>query len=252
MSSWSKHRKYTYASIVIVVAVVLIGVPSYEHFYKAPTCFDGLKNGYEQGIDCGGSCQKLCASAYLPPKVDWKFYEEIAPGIYNLAAYIENPNTDAVAVDVPFHMVLYSALNLPISDTKGTVTLPPHRNTLAFLSAVKIGGNPPNVAPFFEFTGSPDWNKKTDQLTSLVVGKTQFTSGSGNSSLQVTLTNVSVNDLPRLQVYAILYDQDKNPVGFSKTVVDGIPGNSSVTAPFTWPTDFGGKVISQEILPVAE
>ena len=238
--------------MVIIVVVGAIGFPAFFYFYKAPTCFDGKRNGGEQGIDCGGSCVKLCASAFLSPKIDWTRYEEIAPGVYNLAAYIENPNTEAVAVDVPFHMALYDAAGIKISDTSGMVTLPPHRNTLAFLPAVRVGQSSPAAMPFFEFTAGPDWNKQVDPLIDLVVGEKQFTDESAGASLQVALQNIGVQKIPSLKVNVILYDKDNNAIGFSQTVVDGIAGKGGAMAPFTWPTGFGGKVISEEILPVAE
>jgi hypothetical protein len=252
MSSWSKRRKISYVSIVVVVVIVPVSLLAFHTFYKAPTCFDGLKNGSEQGVDCGGSCQKLCASAFLPPKLDWARYEEIAPGIYNLAAYIENPNTDVGASNVPFHMVLYDSVGVPVVDTAGTMILPPHRNTLAFLPAVKIGQSRPATVPLFEFTAGPEWIREADPLANLVVGDQNYSEGVGGSSLQVSLKNNGVQPIPPLHVYVVLYDKDKNVLGFSKTVLDGIPGNGSVVAPFTWPSSFNGQVISQEILPVAE
>ena len=59
MSSWSSERKSVYALIMLVIVLALIGVPSYFLFYTPPSCTDGVKNGTEQGIDCGGSCTKL-------------------------------------------------------------------------------------------------------------------------------------------------------------------------------------------------
>jgi hypothetical protein len=42
--------------ILIILLIVLIRI-----FYikPAPTCADGIKNGNEQGIDCGGPCLAL-------------------------------------------------------------------------------------------------------------------------------------------------------------------------------------------------
>ena len=38
----------------------------------------------------------------------------------------------------------------------------------------------------------------------------------------------------------------------SKTIVDGIDGLGLVDAPFTWAENHQGKVVSIEVLPVAE
>jgi hypothetical protein len=58
--------------------------------------------------------------------------------------------------------------------------------------------------------------------------------------------------LDNVSVYVVLYDKDSNALGFSKTSVDEIPANGSSIAPFTWPLDRNGGVISIEVLPVEE
>ena len=251
MASWSKRRRLIYGGIVIVFVAAAIIVPGFFLFYKAPTCFDGVRNGSEQGVDCGGSCQKLCASAFKSPSVSWARSENVVPGLYNIAAYVINPNADGEARNVPYHMGIYDDHGTSITDITGTMTLPSNRNTLAFQGTVNVAKQIP-ARILFEFTGAPDWNKRADPLAALsIVGKDYSEDGAG-SSLTVTLKNASVNPLPRMTVYAVLYDQDGNAIGFSRTVVDGIAPQGTAVAPYTWPQNRHGKVISIEILPVAE
>ena len=96
MASWSSRRRSPYGSIVVLVIILFIGVPAFYLFYKAPTCFDNKRNGDELGTDCGGSCVKLCQSAFLPPRVEWggAKVEKVVNGLYNVAAYIVNPNVN--------------------------------------------------------------------------------------------------------------------------------------------------------------
>jgi hypothetical protein len=240
-----------YLSAAAIVVIVAVGLPLYFKLYKPPTCFDGLKNGSEQGVDCGGSCEKLCQSSFLPPSVSWTRFEQVAPGLYNVAAYIINPNKEAEARNVPYHLVLYDKAGIPILDKKGTVTLPPHRNTLAFMGSLNVAQSIP-IKAAFEFLELPDWNKKADPLGSVRITDQNYTEDDVGSSLQVSLQNTSVYPIPGVHVYAILYDDSKNAIGFSKTVLDDIPAGQTVIAPFTWPLKHGGKVISEEVLPVIE
>lgn len=252
MSSWSKRRKISYLLVGLFVAIVLIALPIFFITYKAPTCFDGLKNGDEFGIDCGGSCVRLCQNAFLSPSVAWTRFEQVAPGLYNIAAYIINPNIEGEALNVPYHLALYDKDGLLITDQKGTVNIPPHRNTIVFKGAVSTGKRNP-VKALFEFTQAPDWHKKTDNLTNLKTVDKKYSEEPGlGSSLSVYIENTSVRDTGRLSVYVVLYDNDANAIGFSKTVIDNIPGKSIGIAPFTWPTDRNNKVVSIEVLPVAE
>ncbi len=251
MSSWSKRRKSVY---LIVIAVILIGaviVPAYLLFYHPPTCSDGIRNGSEQGVDCGGACERLCQNSFLSPSLAWTRFEEVAPSLYNVAAYIINPNTEGEAVNVPYHLSLYDDRGVLITDTNGVVTLPPHRNAIAFQGAINVGQRVPAKA-LFEFLAPPNWHKRSDPLSAVVVGDKSYVEEESGSSLTVTLKNTSVYALPKIAVYAVLYDKDGNALGFSKTYIDEIPPKGNGLAPFTWPLSRNGKVISIEILPVQE
>jgi len=236
---------------LVVITLAVVGYIVFSFVYKAPTCFDGLRNGNETGVDCGGSCQRLCPSAFVSPSVSWTSFEELAPGLYNASAYIVNHNDTVEAIGVPFHIVLYDSSGQEIVDVPGTVHIPPHRNTLAFISSIPVGQKVPYRA-FFEFTGTPDWKKRSDTLTSLAIGNKKYTEDVSGSSLMVTLKNTAVAPLGKMSVYVILSDINANIIGFSKTIVDGIAGLGSVQAPFTWQENRRGKVISIEVLPVAE
>jgi len=251
MASWSEKRKFIYATGTLIVIIGAIGIPAFLFFYKAPTCFDGKQNGSEKGIDCGGKCTRLCQNSFLSPNVAWARLERVVPGVYNAAAYIINPNTEGEAKSVPYHMAIYDKDGMLIIDQDGVVTLPPHRNTLAFLPLIRVANSIP-VKVLFEFKGAPNWYKKSDPLSSIEIVEKNYTEEGNNSSLKVTLKNDSVNNIGRLNVYVVLYDGMGNAIGFSKTIVDEILARSSITAPFTWNTNRNGEVVSVEVLYVAE
>ncbi len=251
MSSWAKRRRTIYVTTITIIVFGIIGVPVFLLLYKAPTCFDGVKNGDERNIDCGGSCQKLCQDEFLSPIVGQPRFEELAPRLYNIATYIINPNIDGEAKNVPYHMYIYDAKGMLIKQIDGKVTLPPHRNTLAYQSAINVGERTPaRVA--FEFADVPNWERKDDTLSPLMVIDKKYTEDDFGSSLSVTLKNNSVRPIPKTSVYAVLYDKDGVAIGFSKTYIDDISPEKTVVAPFTWPVNRHDSVISIEVLPVAE
>lgn len=252
MSSWSKRRKLLYLSVVLIIVIGVVVIPAFLLLYHAPTCSDGIKNGNEEGVDCGGSCERLCQTSFAPATVAWTRFEKVTPSLYNVASYVVNPNVSGEAVDVPYKVDLYDKDGGLILEQSSTVTLPPHRNTLAFIPSVNVGKQIPAHAVFAGFTAAPNWHKQGDQLSALEVMDKKYTEDANGSALQVTLQNDSVNPLPRMTVYAVLYEQSGNALGFSKTVIDSIPGQGTVIAPYTWPANHGGKVVSIEILPVAQ
>jgi hypothetical protein len=251
MATWSQKRKFTYAFFAALIVIGGITIPVFKIFYKVPTCSDGIQNGNELGIDCGGRCTRLCQSDFLAPNVAWTRLEPITPSLYNVAAYIINPNTEGEADNVPYHVSLYDKDGMLIIEKAGTVTLPPHRNTLAFENALNIGKRIPARASF-EFTAPPVWYKQTDKLTALSIDSKDYSEDTNGSSLAVKLKNNSVLNLGTVHAFAVLYDKIGNVIGFSKTIVDEIPAGATVTAPFTWNINRKGEVISIEVLYVAE
>ena len=251
MATWSSRRKFTYGSLVILAIVLIVGLPAFLLLYKAPTCFDGKQNQGEQGIDCGGPCVKLCPSSFLPPEVIWTKAEPVAPGLYNVAAYIINNNLSGAAYGVPYEMQLFDAEGVLITYKYGTVDIPPHRNTLAFEGSIATEKRVPTKAIIT--LGAPPWVKQTDELDNLVIVDKKYSEDQNSSSLQVTLKNVGVTPYDDLTVYAVLYDANGNTLDFSRTVIDTVPANGgTVTAPFTWPVSHSGEVVSIEVLPVLE
>lgn len=256
MVSWSTKRRWTYISVIATVIVVLIVVPGFFTFYKAPTCFDGIQNEGEQGIDCGGPCTKLCQTAFLPAKIMWADAEEIVPGTYDLGAYIENSNLNGAATNVPYTFSVYDDQGVLITEQNGTMTIPAGRNTLAFIGGVKTGTRvPAKGGVTFQFDASPIWGKSYDSLGNLVIGTPNFNeSGSSAtgvvSSLTVPIGNSGLTPYNNVTVYAVLSDKNGNHIGFSETYLNSVPPSGSITAPFTWPNSFNGRVVSEEILPV--
>ena len=251
MSSWSKHRRFEYAGIVIAICVAAVVILVFYFFYTPPSCFDGVRNGREQGLDCGGSCARLCPSSFMTPTVSWTRFEEVAPGLYNLGAYIINPNPTGEAVSVPYRFTLYDGQGLPVTVREGSMVLPPQRAALAFAGAVDVGRRIPAKA-LFEFTASLDWHSRPDPLVELTIGGKEYFEDETGSSLTVEIGNTGLYPLGRMSVSVILYDSSKNALGFSRTVIDGIQAQSQSIAPFTWPVNRHGKVVSIEVLPVAE
>lgn len=250
MSSWSTRRKTTYALLTVFTLFVLIVIPLFLWLYKPPTCTDGIRNGDEGGIDCGGSCIKLCQSTFIPLRVTWggAKFERVSKGLYNLSSYIENNNIYGSAEKVPYKITLYDSSGLMITDKRGSIDIPPHRNVIVFENAVNTRERVP-VKATFEFLAPPVWFKSHDVLNNIAIIKKDYKELDNSSFLNVTLENKGLTPYENLTVYSVLYDSENNAIGFSKTVVDEILPKSKQDISFTWPFDRQGRVVSIEVLP---
>lgn len=252
MASWSSRRKLAYSSIIILALILLVVIPAFLYFYKAPTCTDRILNGDETGVDCGGSCVRLCQSSFLPPQISWggAKFEKVAEGLYNVASLIENKNVNGAALNVPYKISLYDKEGILITEKKGAVTLYAHRNSLAFEPAISVGKRIPTKATF-EFLQAPVWFKSHDALDGLAVVDKKYDEDETSSSLEVTLENRTLFPYKNIDVSVILSDSEGNAIGFSRTTIDSITEKSGrEVAPFTWPISREGAVKSIEVVTI--
>ncbi len=142
-SQWAAKRKLTYSIILIVLVILFIGVPTYFFFHHTPTCEDGVQNQDEKGVDCGGMCKRLCVSDISNPIVLWQRVFQVAPGVYNAVAYIQNPNVQIEVAKVPYTFKLYDANNVLIIQQSGTTFIPADQTFAIFEPSIRTGSRVP-------------------------------------------------------------------------------------------------------------
>lgn len=245
--SWSSKRKSLFGYGFLLVVLLVVGIPLFKIFYIAPTCFDGRQNQNETGVDCGGKCARVCASAFFSPHVKWTQVDRISKGTYNVGAYIENPNLDGAASNVEYLFKLYDKSAHLIGERRGSVYLPAHKNTLVFESGIQTGESLPGPVTF-EFTKPIEWEKTSFQNDGIIVSNKDFKSDKNISTLTATLKNTTLEDYQPFYVYAVLYGVDGNQIGFSRTKTDGLKRGSTANIEFTWPVEKVG-VSTTEIIP---
>ena len=84
------------------------------NFNKALTCTDGIQNGNETGVDCGGSCPNACLSQVDSVSVLWARAFQVIPGRYNAVAYIVNHNKNTAVQKISYRFRFSDANNFYI------------------------------------------------------------------------------------------------------------------------------------------
>ena len=245
--SWSSRRKSFFGYGFTLIVILAVGIPLFKIFYVAPTCFDGKQNQNENGIDCGGKCARVCASAFLSPNIRWSQVDEVGNGTYNLGAYIENPNLDGAATNVEYIFKIYDKDAQLIGERTGVTYLPAHKNTLVFESGIQVGKRVPGPVTF-EFTKPIQWEKTAFQNDGIIVSEKRFINEKEGALLTAVVKNTTLDSYGPFNVYAILYDAEENQVGFSRTKIDGLFRGASAGIQFTWPTE-KADVLTTEIIP---
>lgn len=246
--SWSSRRQTFYIGGIGGILVLLIGLPLFLLLYNPPSCTDGKKNQDEAGIDCGGSCQKICPFQIPEPIVKWARSLSVQAGVYNAVAYIENPNVSFGAIKAPYIFRVYDAEGLLIAERKGQTFVPPGKVFAIFEPAIDVGERIPERT-LFEFTKVFDWQKMTAQDGALVIPTFTLRDEDTAPRLEAEVANRAVRGVSETEVVALLFDVQNNVVGFSRTITTPIPAQSTVPVVFTWPKPFANKSARVEIIP---
>lgn len=246
--SWSSRRRALYLLGVLVALAIVVGVPAFFFFYEPPTCTDGVQNGLEDGVDCGGECPIICSFSAADPLTHWSRLFQIVPGVYTTLALVENPNATVGAADIPYSFKLRDADNVLVYEKKGLISLSPSTVVPIFETGLQTGSRVPTRS---EFTlGVPVWVRQEPRERDVSVREQKLEDEASRPTLTATLRNDTTSDIGRFTTVAILYDIDGNALHASRTIVDGLAGLSETRVIFTWPQPFSGSVAKIDIIPV--
>lgn len=248
--SWGTRRRNTVVFLVIVFLLIPLAVGLFLAFYNPPSCFDGKQNGKESGVDCGGNCELICTSETLPPVVVWQRFFEVENNVYNLLAYVENPNPSAGVKELGYKFTLYNRDNVPIAEKTGFFRLRPK----SVVPIIENGINTKNQSPervTFEILDDYLFEKEQPRPNVLIIKNENYRSGP-TPRVTATIDSISLNPIEDISVIVLLYDVFDNVVGSSSTYIEKIDGEGSESIVFTWPNRFREDVTRLEIIPIYE
>lgn len=218
----------------------------YVATYQPATCFDGIQNGGERGVDCGGDCVRICVADALPPAIVWAESFEIVPGQYNAVAYVENRNQSAAADALRYTFRLYNGSEM-LAERSGVTNLPPNSTYPIFAGRILTDRPLPVTRTELELEPLAYWLPAT-------IGREQFrtvnqvlTGADAQPRLTVTLENILIPDAREVEVVATIFNAAGKPVTASQTFVDMVPGRGTADLVFTWPERIAHTVRSCEI-----
>jgi len=247
--SWASRRQFKYLAGLFIFLALIVFAFTYKLIFKQPTCSDGKQNGEETGVDCGGSCIRVCDAEATTPVVIWSRAFPVIDNNYNLVAFVENRNKDSAVVSADYEFRIYDTNNKLLGRRQGKTFIPPNQQFPVFESRFYAGDS--NVKSIsFEFTSPLVWVKKDPTLQTLPinVSKISFDNNPDTPTLSANIDNNSIYDIPEFDVIAILYDIDHNAINASKTHKGKLLNNSSTQAYFTWPEAFDVEPVMKEVL----
>lgn len=248
--SWASKRRTIYGSGLIMFFILVLGVPAFMFWYEPSTCFDGVQNQEELGVDVGGPCLLLHSSQVQNTAILWARSFEVIPGVYNSVAQVDNPNFSAGAIGVPYSFKLFDGNNILIAERKGRTYLSPNKVVSVFEGGIGTGERVP-TRTFFEFLEEPVWEKVSSSIEGLEVKSRTLDSEEIAPRIDAVISNDSFNDIFNIEVIVIVFNTQDIAIGSSRTVIDVLSKQSSKNVTFTWPQKFSSPVSRIEVVPRA-
>ncbi len=231
MFSWSQKRQFFYFLIPFSVLVLILLFIYFTFFYKASTCFDGIKNGKESGVDCGGGCVLMCTGDNLEPIVLWSKAFAVTSDVYNLVAFVQNPNIKSSSKDAYYTFRAYDGEGLLIGERSGITSVPKNRKFPVFEGGFK--STKPIKRVDFDFQDLT-WQKDESLVKDFIINNSPLENEKISPKVKGTIFNKSEN-AKTVELVVFVYDGKGNVVAVSKTVINDLLKNSTENFTFTWP-----------------
>jgi hypothetical protein len=229
---WGTKRKLLYALAVTIVLAASTVFLLRGTLFPAPTCIDGKQNGYESGIDCGGTCALLCRADVYPLTVMWAKAVRSEKGVYDLVAMINNPNIDNAAAEVGFSFDVYDQNGKVMVTLAGSTTVPIGGKFPVIIQGVPLATPPTNVS--LTLTDGPHYAvKESPSSPTVKIIGTRFEQDT-IPRVYGTVVNTKHKEITNLPVRVVLYDAQNNAYAVGETVVPLLPKEGVKEIVFTW------------------
>ncbi len=234
---WAIRRRVEIIGIIIGALLLFVALPYWLLHRQVPSCFDGIQNQGEEGIDCGSPCALICKGKAKDLNLLWTKVFAIRTGVYDVAGYIENPNFNTGAPKFTYTAKLFDKNDVEIASKTGEDYVLPNERFVIFAGGMETGEK---VATRGSLEITPDFQwfitEKTKKLFS-VTAKTLV--GFTNKPKLTALLHNDTTDLYRnINVATVIYDNKGQAIGVSSTKVDKLLPGGNENLFFTWPAPF--------------
>lgn len=238
ISDWSAQRRARVFIYFFIAFLVLASIPVYLFFNQKPNCSNGKQDGDETGVDCGGSCQKLCTPEVLPiiSRGDARLLK-ISPNQYEVVVVLQNPNANGFVKNAPYTFSIYSSTEQkPIKVVSGFTSINRDSEFAVFEGPFPIDATAtPPLRVAFNW-GNLNWQKDNTPIPNLSFSN--IVASETEPRLEANITNNMNQDVSNIEVVSVFTNSDGNVVAAGKTFVDHLSPAESSLLVYTWPPSF--------------
>jgi Mg-chelatase subunit ChlD len=245
MRWWAFWRRVVYGGAFLCIIALFVTGIYYLYGYEPANCLDGFKNGVERGIDCGGTCARICAMDVTEPHVRWVRAFRVSEGVYNAVAYVENRNLNGGVADYEYTIRLFDSKGL-ITERTARTPFPPNTIYPIFEGRINTGDRVPTQA-VIEFDPDAVWVKAELNGDTFKTVRRELSGADDRPVLTATVKNETLDEALDVDVVATIFDAGGNALTASRTKIPTFPARSERDITFTWQEPIAKTVRSCEV-----
>lgn len=234
---WATRRRSIIVLLILGFFLFFFVLPYWWTHRVEPTCFDGKMNQNERGIDCGGACALVCRGGAKDINILWTKVFPIRPGAYDIVAYVENTNFDIGAPELPYIAKLYDRDGNVIAEKRGQTFAKPNELFAIFEGNMQTGSKVAETGSI-EIPNTFRWYTGTREEQLFTIDDKKLVDAERKPKLSALIRNDNPVLYRNVDVTAIIYDANHEPIGVSATRVEKMDKNSTKEIFFTWPSAF--------------
>ncbi len=230
---WALKRKLLVIITLIFLISFIILISYINFFYKPPTCFDGIQNGNEEGVDCGGTCEEICRLKAERVNIFWSKTFKYSKDYSHIASLVENPNINYKIVAV-YNIKTFDNKGIRINDFDKKITLEPAEKRLIFIPFVETGGSE-IVQTFMDTKKILSLTKAPKKKNDISVVSKILKIEEDQSILTIGLKNKSFQKIENIEISTVLSTPKGEIVEIGRTFLEEINKESEEKIVITWP-----------------
>ena len=232
-----RFQKQLIVGLVFVLILGGIGYGIYSRLAPKFSCTDGVRNGKEEGVDCGVlACGKACEPAIMPINIISSKFFKTDLGDYDFVAQLSNPNSSYGA----------SQLEYGLGSVSGSSYILPGQTKWLVLTALNMPNGIDSVQLIIK---NAQWEKLNtpNNTVNFTLRSKSYRSAPKGTQLDAVLFNDSSFDFDKIDVAVILLDDAGNIVGVNRTDIRTFISKSERGFNVAWPFALSGNATRQDI-----
>lgn len=245
MHHYRRKQFFIAFSFILIFVIIIGGIWLLVNPPKA-TCFDGIQNQGEKGIDCGGPCGLCPEDIRRPLEFLLGDFIPTLNDNYDLVAKVENPNKDWGIESMLYRFNLYDKNDKLIGYREGPFYILPQE--IKYIVDQKFESNIVPAKIEIEFK-EIKWRKLKDfnELELRIRNKDYQLIEEKFHQISGVVENKSNFDLAKIEIVGVIFSQNNKIIAVGRTEMTSVLVDESRYFKINWPYENDRQISSFEL-----